>query len=217
MVEPVACAVHGALRLLRPTEDGVAVVIGAGTLGLCSIAALRRFGGDIVVLAVAKHPAQRRLARDLGANVVAEPDEMARAVRRATGAMMIGDQLNAGADLVIDCVGSDASLASALAVSRPGGRISMVGMPGRVSVDLTPLWQKEIDLAGGYAYGVEPVAGDRRTFDLAFELVREAGLQRLVSATYPLERYKEAIDHAANAGRRGAVKVAFDLRKEKRR
>jgi len=217
MVEPVACAVHGALRLLRPAEDGVAVVIGAGTLGLCSIAALRHFGGDVVIVAVAKHPTQRRLARDLGANVVAGPDEMARAVRRATGAMMTGDQLNGGADLVIDCVGNDGSLASALSVSRPGGRVSLVGMPGRVSVDLTALWQKEIDLAGGYAYGVEPLAGGRRTFDLAFELVREAGLERLVSATYPLERYKEAIDHAANAGRRGAVKVAFDLRKEKRR
>ena len=61
-------------------------------------------------------------------------------------------------------------------------------------------------------------AGDgRRTFDLAIELVDDAGLERLVSATYPLDRYREAIEHAANAGRRGAVKVAFDLRKEKRR
>jgi hypothetical protein len=90
-------------------------------------------------------------------------------------------------------------------------------MPGRVSGDLTPLWHKEIELAGGYAYAVEALAGARRTFDVAFDLVREAGLGRLVSATYPLERYREAIDHAANAGRRGAVKVAFDLRKEKRR
>ena len=217
MVEPVACAIHGALRLLQPQEDHLAVVIGAGTLGLCSIAALRHFGGDVAILAVAKHPAQRRLAAELGANIVAEPDEMSRAVRRATGAMMTGDQLSGGADLVIDCVGSDRSLASALAVTRPGARISLVGMPGRVSVDLTALWQKELDLAGGYAYGVEPLTQGRRTFDLAFELVRAAGLDRLVSATYPLERYREAIDHAANAGRRGAVKVAFDLRKEKRR
>ena len=56
-----------------------------------------------------------------------------------------------------------------------------------------------------------------RTFDLAFDLVREAELGRLVSATYPLADYKAAIEHAANAGRRGAVKVAFDLRLEKER
>jgi hypothetical protein len=39
-------------------------------------------------------------------------------------------------------------------------------------------------------------------------------LERLVSAHYPLERYEEAVHHAANAGRRGSVKVVFDLRHE---
>jgi hypothetical protein len=37
-------------------------------------------------------------------------------------------------------------------------------------------------------------------------------LGRLVTATYPLSRYEDAIDHAAHAGARGAVKIAFDLR-----
>jgi hypothetical protein len=88
-------------------------------------------------------------------------------------------------------------------------------MPGEVKVDLTPLWQREVSVVGAYAYGTE--ADGRRSFDLAFELVADAGLDRLVSATYPLDRYREAIGHAANAGRQGAVKVAFDLRTEKRR
>jgi hypothetical protein len=52
---------------------------------------------------------------------------------------------------------------------------------------------------------------------MAIELVREFRLGRLVSATYPLARYRDAIDHAANAGVRGAVKIAFDLRAEKER
>ena len=39
---------------------------------------------------------------------------------------------------------------------------------------------------------------------------------RLVSATYPLERFEEAVAHAGAAGRRGAVKIAFDLRAEPR-
>ena len=42
-------------------------------------------------------------------------------------------------------------------------------------------------------------------------------LGRLVTATYPLARYRDAIEHAANAGARGAVKIAFDLRAEKER
>ena len=68
-------------------------------------------------------------------------------------------------------------------------------------------------LSGPYAYGTESYDGaPRRTFDLAFELVAAAGLGRLVSARYPLERYREAIEHAANAGSRGAVKIVFDIR-----
>ena len=51
----------------------------------------------------------------------------------------------------------------------------------------------------------------------AATLISNAGLGRLVSATYPLARYREAIDHAANAGARGAVKIAFDLRNERGR
>jgi threonine dehydrogenase-like Zn-dependent dehydrogenase len=152
-----------------------------------------------------------------------EPGEIARAVRRSTGSMAFGDgdiiRLTGGADHVIDCVGSESSLAQALAVVRPKGRVTMVGMPGHVHVDLTGLWQREITLSGAYAYGTEalPDGTSRRTFDLAFELVDGADLGRLVSATYPLSRYEEAIAHAANAGARGAVRVAFDLRNEKER
>ena len=54
-------------------------------------------------------------------------------------------------------------------------------------------------MTGAYAYGGEPRFGGRRTFDLAFELVADAGLQRLVTATYHLDRFREAIEHAAAA------------------
>ncbi|MFN2506214.1 MAG: zinc-binding dehydrogenase [Acidimicrobiales bacterium] len=212
MVEPAACAIHGVLGL-----GGTVLVLGAGTLGLCAVAALRRFATPATILAVAKHPEQRQLASSMGADLVVGPDEARRAVRRATGALRVGASLSGGADVVVDCVGSEASLAEDLAVVRPGGLIVLLGMPSTISVDLTPLWQRQVTLRGSYAYGTEQVNGGVRTFDLAFELVAEAGLDRLVSASYPLDRYREAIDHAANAGRRGAVKVVFDLRGEKRR
>ena len=74
-------------------------------------------------------------------------------------------------------------------------------------------------LEGVYTYGLErlPDGSEHRTFALAFDLVASADLARLVSATYPLAQYRRAIEHAADAGRRGAVKVAFDLRGEKER
>ena len=93
----------------------------------------------------------------------------------------------------------------------------LLGMPGEVSVDLTPLWQREIHLAGAYTYGPEVRSSGRHSFDLALDLIAAHDLARLVSATYPLERFTDAIAHVASAGRRGAVKIAFDLRAERRR
>jgi len=218
MVEPTACAVHAALS--SHIEPGATVlVLGAGTLGLTTLAAVRHFCDPGTVIAVAKHPHQREWARTLGADVVAAPQETSRAVRRATGTLAVGDgpitRLAGGADVVIDCVGSADSLAVALEVVRPRGRVTLVGMAGHTRLDLTGLWQREVALVGAYAYGTEtlPDGTRRRTFDLAFDLVAAADLGRLVTATYPLARYRDAIAHAADAGSRGAVKVAFDLRR----
>jgi threonine dehydrogenase-like Zn-dependent dehydrogenase len=210
--------VHAALAG-PASEDQAAVVIGAGTLGLVTVAALARFRPDVTtIIAVAKHPRQRQLASELGAAAVVEPDELRRAVRRRTGTWMADNgQLAGGAPLTYDCVGSAASIADALAVTAPGGTVILAGMPGEVSVDLTGLWQREINLAGAYTYGPEPKAGGRHSFELAFDLVDAADLGRLVSATYTLDRHTEAIAHASAAGRRGATKVVFDLRGEKRR
>ncbi|MGH9077517.1 MAG: zinc-dependent alcohol dehydrogenase, partial [Acidimicrobiales bacterium] len=218
MVEPTACALHGVLTA-PPGPVPVAAVIGAGTLGLCTVAALDGLRPDVEeVVVAAKHPAQRRLAAALGAGSVVEPDQLRRAVRRLGGGSILDNgQLSGGAPVVFDCVGSASSLAAALAVAAPGGTIVMLGMPGPTTVDLTPLWQREITLAGAYTYGPEAPASRGHSFDLAFDLVAGAGLDRLLSATYPLDRFADAIDHAAGAGRRGAVKVAFDMRSERRR
>ena len=92
--------------------------------------------------------------------------------------MVLSGQLTGGADVVFDCVGSAASITEALALVRPRGRVVLVGMPGKVSVDLAPLWHREITLVGTYAYGNEtppgPDAPERRSFELAIDLVGTA-------------------------------------------
>ncbi|MDZ7674115.1 MAG: zinc-binding dehydrogenase [Acidimicrobiales bacterium] len=203
MVEPTACAVHAAAQV---TGDGPVAVIGAGTLGLLTVAALDRT--DLIV--AAKHPHQQKLAKELGAHRVVEPSELAGAVRLATSSMKLGRQLTGGAPTVVDCVGSEASLAQALEVVAPGGTVLVVGMPATTTLDLTGLWHREVALRGVYAY-------DGADFATAMELVATKDLGRLVTQTYPLRRYTDALAHAAEAGRRGAVKIAFDPRDQKER
>jgi threonine dehydrogenase-like Zn-dependent dehydrogenase len=150
---------------------------------------------------------------------VVSPDQLARAVRRRSGSLVLAGRLTDGADVVFDCVGTSESLTQCLGMVRPRGRVVLVGMPGRVSVDLAPLWHRELTLVGAYAYGSEEALPEppapRRSFALAIDVVASAGLGMLVSARYPLERYEEAIAHAGAAGRRGAVKVVFDLHHRK--
>lgn len=214
LIEPVACAVHAALS--AETDAGIVSVLGAGTLGLGVTAALSALARPARLVVGARHPEQRRLAGALGATDVVDDGELVRAVRRVTGSFAYADgTLTGGADVVFDCVGSSSSITDAIAMCRPGGTIVLVGMAATVKVDLTPLWQKQVRLQGAYAYGVEAAVGGRRTFEVATELVASKDLGRLLSATYPLDRHVDAIDHAAHAGRRGGVKIAFDLRRNR--
>ena len=48
------------------------------------------------------------------------------------------------------------------------------------------------------------------TFDLAIRAAEDLPiLEQLVGATYPLDRWRDAIDHAMSAGKLGTFKVAF--------
>ena len=79
---------------------------------------------------------------------------------------------------------------------------------------VTPLWHREVELKGSYSYGTEHGADGRpvRSFALAAALADRIRAETLLSATYRLDQHVDALTHAAAAGRRGAVKIAFDLR-----
>ncbi|MPY94585.1 MAG: zinc-binding dehydrogenase [Acidimicrobiia bacterium] len=218
MVEPAAVGVHAALR--ADVGPGATVaVIGAGTMGLLSVAGLKYLVPGARVIVGAKYPHQRALATALGADLVVEPASLKRTVRRAVGCRMIGEDLAGGADATIDTLGTSTSIRDAIGVTRPRGRVVLVGMPATVRLELTALWHRETELVGTYTYCTEklPDGARAKAFAIALDLAQEMDLGRLVSATYPLDRFVDAIRHAANAGRRASVKVAFDLRGEKHR
>ncbi|MEX0768204.1 MAG: zinc-binding dehydrogenase [Microthrixaceae bacterium] len=229
MIEPTACGLHAAFRAqVQPNET--VVVIGAGTLGLLAIAAMNRWCPPQQLIVAAKYDHQKRFAQEFSGNsarpaAICDPGNLIRVVRSTTGTHLLSSddslhpeddphsRLSGGADVTIDCVGTAHSIRTALAVTRPGGRVILVGMPEVHTLDLTPLWQREISLTGAYTYGTEIIQGAPiRSFELAAELVAAHDLGRLVSATYPLSRFPEALAHASTSGSRGGVKIAFDLR-----
>ena len=215
LIEPFACCVHAALRGGAGKDDTV-VVLGAGTIGLLTVAAIKLFTPPKRLIAVAKHPTQRDLARKLGADQVITPSEVFQRIRFATGARRL-DGMNrslllGGADITFECVGRADSLNDAVRFTREGGTVVAVGMPGEEKVDWAPIWQRELTVMGAYAYGAEPKKKGKRTFQLALEAAPELHLETLTGPLFGLGEYKDAIAYAMSAGKLGAVKVAFDLR-----
>ncbi len=99
-----------------------AVVIGIGGLGHVGVQILKATTAARVI-AVDTRPEALRLAEDCGADLVVESAGNAtEEIRRATGGR--------GADLVMDCVGSDATLALGAAVVRTIGDLTVVGIGG---------------------------------------------------------------------------------------
>jgi len=208
MTEPLACAIHAVRRAAVP-RDARVLVAGAGTVGLLTIAALREFSEAGPVVAVAKHSNQAALARAYGATEVVPPGEALGAVRRATRAFRLHPEhsspfLLGGADVAFECAGSRASLDLALRATRARGRVVLAGMPPRA--DLSPAWFRELEVMGAYSG-----AG---AFNDSLAMLAGSDIGRLVSATYALSHWREALDHALSAGRLGSVKIAFDPTKE---
>jgi threonine dehydrogenase-like Zn-dependent dehydrogenase len=216
LIEPLACAVHAALRAGVRDNDRV-LVSGAGSVGLLTALALRELtpAGEIIV--VAKHGHQRDLALELGATEVVAPDEVLRRVRRVTGAFQLEPDysrafLLGGVDVAVDAVGSKDSLETCLHATRAGGRVVLSGMPP--AADLSAAWFRELEVVGSYASARQETPDGRGAFEIATELAGHDAVARLAKsvAPYPLHRWREALDHAQSAGRLGTIKVAFDPR-----
>jgi threonine dehydrogenase-like Zn-dependent dehydrogenase len=204
MVEPMACALH-AVRRANVPRDATVLVVGAGTVGLLTLIALKAETEGGQIICVAKHARQAELAKRYGATDVVSPSDAVGAVRRATRAFRLHPErsspfLLGGVDVSFESVGSKDGLDLALRATRAQGRVVLSGMPARA--DLTPAWFRELELVGAYSG-----AG---AFADAIQLAQSAELGALVGASYPLDRWREAIDHALSAGKLGTTKVAFD-------
>jgi len=216
LLEPLSIALHSVLAT-PPVDQEPVLVIGSGTIALCTIWALRATGFRGPLLAQAKREHERELARALGATEVVTPGPEARQALIETGASaympVVGPEVFSGGGfpLIYDCVGSPSSLAQSLRFSSPRGRVVVIGCAGELKkLDLTFLWARELRIRGSVGYGLETWRGERRhTFEIAHDLLVETGapVQDMVTHVYPLAQYRDALRAAANHRRSGAVKV----------
>jgi threonine dehydrogenase-like Zn-dependent dehydrogenase len=122
-----------------------AAVVGDGAVGLCGVIAARRLGAERVIL-LGRHPARVALGREFGAtDVVSERgDGAVERVHDLTG--------GAGAHCVLECVGLEESMRTAIAIARPGGAVGRVGVPQEETIPAAqPSFYGNITMSGGPA------------------------------------------------------------------
>ena len=173
MVEPVAVALH-ALGLTPVTVGDCAVVVGAGTIGLCLVQVLRAAGCSRI-FCVDLEADRLALARRLGADVALDP-RPGDVVEQVAGATE-----GRGADVVFDAVGVGASVKTAISAVRRGGTVTLVGnVQPAVEIPLQSVVTRQIRLQGSCA-----IAGE---YPAALSLIERGvvNVDAMCSAVAPL-------------------------------
>jgi threonine dehydrogenase-like Zn-dependent dehydrogenase len=135
---------HAALAARVATGHTVAVV-GDGAVGLCGVLAAKRLGAEQIIL-LGRHQDRIALGRNFGAtDIVSERgDDAIERVRELTGGL--------GVQSVLECVGHDLSMQTALGIVRPGGAVGRVGVPQHEQIPTThQTFYDNITISGGPA------------------------------------------------------------------
>ncbi len=136
---------HHAAVVAKVGPGKTVAVVGDGAVGLCGVIAARRLGAEQVIM-LGRHPDRIALAREFGAtNVVSERgDEAVERVRELTDGF--------GVHSVLECVGLDQSMRTALSIARPGGAVGRVGVPQDETMPASrPAFFNNITVSGGPA------------------------------------------------------------------
>jgi L-iditol 2-dehydrogenase len=138
LAEPLAIGLHS-IRLASIGAGESVAVIGAGPIGLLTIAALRAVGAGRI-WAVEPLPHRRELARGIGAAFALTPEEAVAEILRGTG--------QRGVDCAIDCAAREQTTVQAVQLTRNAGRVVLTGIHSSnvVSLDGSAMRRKELTL-----------------------------------------------------------------------
>jgi len=155
------------------------VVVGDGAVGLLGVLSAKQMGAERII-AMSRHEKRQQLAREFGATdiVTERGDEGTTQIKELTNGI--------GADSVLECVGTQASMMQAILATRPGGSVGYVGVPHGVLLDGEKLFYSHVHLHGGPA----PV---RRYLPKLIDLVLDRTINpgTVFDLTLPLDQVAE--------------------------
>jgi len=223
MVEPFAVGLHAASNNF-PSDDEAVLLIGAGAIGLCTLAALRALGSKSEISVLVRHAFQADAALKLGANRVISTrsgDDYYAEIAEITEAKLLKPALGKrvvlrGFDRVFECVGSDLSLDDSLRFTRNGGKVVLVGVPGIAkNVDWSAIFASELELKAAYVYNHAENYGGRtwRAFDLVLDLMskKQLDLSWMVTHKFALDDYSQALQLQMHRAKNHSIRSVFSF------
>ncbi len=136
---------HHAAVVAKVGPGKSVAVVGDGAVGLCGVIAAKRLGAEQIII-MGRHQDRIALAREFGATD-AVGERGAEAVERVKE---LTDGY--GVDAVLECVGLDPSMETAIDIARPGGAVGRVGVPQHEAIPgAEPSFYKNITIGGGPA------------------------------------------------------------------
>jgi Threonine dehydrogenase and related Zn-dependent dehydrogenases len=129
LADVMATGYHAAASAEVKDGDTV-VVMGDGAVGLCGVISAKLRGAKRII-AMSRHEDRQKLAKEFGAtDIIAERgDEAVKKVMELTGGN--------GADAILECVGTEQSVDTAVKVGRPGAIVGRVGVPQKAEMNTT--------------------------------------------------------------------------------
>lgn len=201
LVEPLAVGVHAARKAGDLFYKNV-VIIGAGTIGLMTLAAVKAAGAREIVITDLQDE-RLAIAKKMGATKTINPSKVD-AVKE-----ILAMKEYEGWDVVFECVGIEKSIRDSLDIARKGGKVIVVGVFGHeTKVKMANVQDRETEIIGTLMYVMRDVT-------TAIELLAKNSFDTslIISKTFPLEKCQEAFDAATNT--KENIKVLFEVNPEK--
>ena len=178
----VICTGYHAAVSAGVKEGDTVAVVGDGAVGLGGINGAKMLGAKCII-ALSRNPARQKIAKEFGATNIVEKrgDDAVKAVMKLTDGV--------GVNAALECVGTDESIATAAAITRPGGMIGAVGVPNYKDFEYKTIFWKNVGIRGG-------VSPTRQYIPILLEAVLEGRFNpgRIFDFRTDLEHIKDAYD-----------------------
>jgi 2-desacetyl-2-hydroxyethyl bacteriochlorophyllide A dehydrogenase len=182
LLEPLSVATHAVLERVPVRAGDVVAIIGAGPIGLlCAVLALHAGASKVLITGIGADTARLELARQLGSIPLdSEREDAVAAVRRLQ---------RDGADVVYETSGAAVTLEQAIAMTRRGGAVGLIGLcHGPSQILSTPVVLRELALIGSRGYNETTWALMMRTLPAV-----ESAVRRLVTHELPYADFETAL------------------------